>query len=252
MFFKALRATSEAAQGKLLECMPPDFDNIVHLNKELTYVFELTTPYNRIVVKYDEPRVTLLAARHTATGQELAIESLNLKYVNHPMTWDLKTPAALEAFVNSVDPSQLEGVCDSQFRRIKVKSKSWVLSSRAKDLVTCSRRAAILAIIQDQIDDLLPLVETSIAAELERMRHAVGHYLSSIDHNFNNFREQASGSRKTFAMLVLGGGDWTPAYFNMWEGRSSSAMEWVRSQATSGKLADSALDVILTKIKAFM
>lgn len=33
------------------------------LNTRITYCFELTTPYNRIVVYYPEPRITLLAAR---------------------------------------------------------------------------------------------------------------------------------------------------------------------------------------------
>ena len=33
------------------------------LNKGITYVFELTSPHNHVVVKYEEPRVTLLAAR---------------------------------------------------------------------------------------------------------------------------------------------------------------------------------------------
>jgi len=38
-----------------------DFTN--GLNKRITYCFELTTPYNRIVVNYTDCRVTLLAAR---------------------------------------------------------------------------------------------------------------------------------------------------------------------------------------------
>lgn len=41
-----------------------DFDAFTNqLNKQITYCFELTTPYNRIVVNYPECRVTLLAAR---------------------------------------------------------------------------------------------------------------------------------------------------------------------------------------------
>jgi hypothetical protein len=53
LFEKALKDTS----GK-------DFDTYTGLlNKNVTYCFELTTPYNRIVVNYTENRVTLLAAR---------------------------------------------------------------------------------------------------------------------------------------------------------------------------------------------
>jgi hypothetical protein len=41
-----------------------DFQDFVRgLNRNITYCFELTTPYNRIVVYYPECRITLLAAR---------------------------------------------------------------------------------------------------------------------------------------------------------------------------------------------
>lgn len=250
LFFKALRETREAAEGKPLDWEPTDFDKVVHLNKELTYVFELTTPYNRIVVKYDEPRVTLLAARHTATGRELPIESLRLQHVNRPKTWDLRSAAALDAFVNSADPSLLEGavVCDSQFRRLKVKNKAWVLSSKAKDLVTVSRRSALLAIVKGEIDDVIPIVEKDIADELRRMQSALRDYMLSIDRNFSEFKARAAGSRKDFALMVTSSGDWTPPYFNMWEGRATTALGWAQATAANGKLSDSTLDAILGRL----
>lgn len=253
LFFVALRKTREAAEGKALEWEPSDFDKVVHLNKELTYVFELTTPYNRIVVKYDEPRVTLLAARHTASGQEQAIESLRLQHVNRPKTWELRSAAALDAFVNSADPALLEGavVCvpkGDSFARLKVKNKAWVLSSKAKDLVTVSRRSAVLAIIKGEIDDVLPLVEPDIRAELVRMTEAMAVYFKSIDANFAEFKAKANGDRKAFALQVTSSGDWTPAYFNMWEGRAPTALQWAQNMAAAKKLADSSLDVILGKL----
>lgn len=250
LFFKALRATREAAEGKALGWDPTGFDQVVHLNKELTYVFELTTPYNRIVVKYDEPRVTLLAARHTASGEELAIESLRLQHVNRPKTWELRSAAALDAFVNAADPALLEGavVCDSRFRRLKVKNKAWVLSSKAKDLVTVSRRSALLAIIKGEIDDVIPLVEKDIADELLSMQDALREYLLSIDRNFADYKAKANGSRKDFALMVTSSSDWTPPYFNMWEGRATSALQWAQAAAANGKLSDSTLDAILGKL----
>lgn len=249
LFFTALQKTREASEGKPLGWTPKGFDEVVHLNKELTYVFELTTPLNRIVVKYDEPRVTLLAARHTASGEEVKIESLRLQHVQRPKTWELKSPSAIDAFVNSADPAALEGAvaCDSRFRRLKVKNKAWVLSSKAKDLVTVSRRSALLAIIRGEIDDVIPLVEKDIAEELQRMRSALGTYLRSIDERFLAFKQQAS-DRKSFALLVIDSGDWTPAYFNLWERRSQSAYEWLVRAAVTGKLSDTSLDVLLSKL----
>lgn len=251
LFFKALRETREAAEGKPLDWEPTGFDKVVHLNKELTYVFELTTPYNSIVVKYDEPRVTLLAARHTATGRELPIESLHLQHVNRPKTWDLRSAAALEAFVNAADTALLEGavVCDSQFRRLKAKNKAWVLASKLKDRVTVSRRSALLAIIKGEIDDVLPLCEPDVSAELIRMRESMRDYLATIDRNFADYKAKAAGSRKDFALQVTSSGDWTPPYFNMWEGRATTALEWMQKMVAAGKLSDGVLDVILRRLE---
>lgn len=250
LFLLALKKTRQALSGDLT-WEAETFDKVVHLNKELTYVFELTSPYNRVVVKYDEPRVTLLAARHTKTGKELAIEQLRLQHVQRPKVWELRSAAALDAFVNAADPALLEGavVCDSQFRRLKVKNKAWILSSKAKDLVTVSRRSALLAIIKGEIDDVIPLVEKDIADELLSMQDCLREYMRTVDAKFHTFKTTANGSRRDFALQVTSSGDWTPPYFNMWEGKATSALEWTRAAAESGKLADSSLDLLLKLIK---
>jgi hypothetical protein len=46
-----------------------DFYDIT-LPKTLTYIFELTSPFNRIVTKYNETKVTLLTVRSNISGRE--------------------------------------------------------------------------------------------------------------------------------------------------------------------------------------
>lgn len=58
LFEKALKDT----------CGLSFYDFTKWLNKKITYCFELTTPYNRIVVNYQECRVTLLASRELYSG----------------------------------------------------------------------------------------------------------------------------------------------------------------------------------------
>jgi hypothetical protein len=250
LFFKALIETREANSGQKLDWVPSDFDQVVHLNKELTYVFELTSPHNRIVVRYDEPRVTLLAIRHTASGNESVIEELQLQHVNRPQRWKLSEPKALAAFVEAADPSKLEGavVVDSNFNRQKVKSRAWVLSSKAKDLVTVSKRSAVEAIIRGTIDDVIPLVEADVAGELRSMQAAVREYLISVDRNFEAWRDYAAGSRKLFAEKVMQSNDWAAPYFNLWESRAANAREWCELMASKEKLNASSYDTILNKI----
>jgi len=219
-------------------------------NREWTYVFELTSQWNRVIVKYDVPRITLLAVRETQTGREFDPATHGQAYMPLPRSWPLRDPAALAAFVDQADPSKLEGavVIDSHFRRLKVKNKAWVLSSKAKDLVTVSRRSALEAIIVGTIDDVVPLLDADVSAELLKMQADLVSYCQSIDANFVRFRDAACGSRKAFAEQVTLSGDWTPAYFNLWEGKSTSALGWVRSMAERGKLSASSLDVLLARM----
>ena len=250
LFLKALIETRVAESGTMLEWDVDGPDKVVHLNKELTYVFELTSPFNRVVVKYDESRVALLAARHTDTGREVRIEDVNMQWVNRPQSWKLSEPVALQAFVESSDPSKLEGavVVDSRFSRVKVKSKAYVLSSRAKDLVTVSRRSALDAILQGKIDDVISIVEKDVADELRKMQDAARRYVLTVDKNFADWKTTSNGSRKDFAAKVLASDDWNAPYFNLWEGRASNASEWIEKNALDGKLSSGTLDFLLKKM----
>ena len=222
------------------------------LSKEHTYVFELTSLYNQIVVRYETPSVTLLAVKETATGKEIDIDFVSTWFdnrVNLPMTWSINNPTALEAFVDSANPAQLEGavVLDSAFRRIKVKNKAWVLSSRAKDLVTVSRRSALLAIIKGEIDDVIQLVSKEIADDLEDIQTKIVAYAHAVDDRYRSFKDEAGADRKAFAWLVMQELDWHPPYFKMWEGKAATTMQYLQDLASNDKMGDNVLDVLLTK-----
>src|SRR5579885_1189732 len=158
LFLQALKLTREEVSGKPVDWVVDGPEKVIHLNKELTYVFELVSPHNQIVVVYPEPRVYLLAARHTQTGKEVPIETLRIEHVRRPKTWEIRDVAALACFVDAADPSQLEGavVCvqtGASFQRLKVKNKTYVLAHKSKDTVTSSARNALEAVILDKADD---------------------------------------------------------------------------------------------------
>ncbi len=250
LFLKALILTREELSGKPVDWVVDGPDKVIHLNKELTYVFELVSPHNQIVVSYPEPRVYLLAARHTASGVELPIEELRLEHVRRPRTWPLKDAVAVGAFVNSMSPSELEGTvtCDSSFRRQKIKSIAYVLAHKTKDNVTASPRNALEAIIHEKLDDVIPLVPKDVGDKMLKMQDDYARFCRNIDRNFAVFKANAAGSRKDFAQNVIASGDWTAPYFNLWEGRSDSGRGWIRNAAEKGKLSASSLDIILSRM----
>lgn len=250
LFLKALIATREELSGKPVDWEVDGPDRVIHLNKEVTYVFELVSPYNQIVVSYPEPRVYLLAARHTATGQELVPETLQIQHVRRPKTWPLNDAVSVGAFVNSMNPSELEGavICDSKFRRMKIKSMAYVLAHKSKDAVTASPRNALEAIILEKVDDIIPLVPKEVADKMLKMQDAYAQYCKTLDANFERFRAEAAGNRRRFAEQVMLSGDWTAPYFNLWENRSRTTREWIKVTCEKSKLSDKTLDTILGRL----
>ena len=253
LFVKALAVTLVEISGENINWnfAVDDIDRMIPIDKEMTYVFELVSPYNQIVVDYREPRVYLLAARHTATGQEAVIENMKLsEYVRRPETWHITSAAALKAFVDTLNPSKFEGavVCDSKFRRLKVKSPAYVLAHKSKDEVTSSPRNALEAIILEKADDIIPLITKEVGDKILRMQSAYAKWCKKIDKNFACFTLDAAGSRKRFAEQVILSGDWQAPYFNLWEKRAKSASEWIRLACEQGKLSSGSLDVILSRL----
>ena len=225
------------------------------LDKGLTYVFELTGPYNNIVVKYDRLGVTLLAIRRTQTGEELAIDTMGVEvpWVRRPKTWEIRDIASLTTFVDNADPSQLEGavVCvqaGGTFQRLKVKNKTYVLAHKAKDSVMSSPRNALEVIIREKVDDIAPIVPANVKDTLLKMQDAYRRFCKDTDDSYVKWDKEASGDRKAFALLVIGSGSWPAPFFNLWEGRAENTREWIRDTCEQGKLSNSTLDKILSKL----
>ena len=99
-------------------------------------MFELMTPYNRVVVRQNNHKLVLHGVRNLKTLQE-----------DNPLDWGIKTGwevvktypltnlvAIVEASEN-LDPMKSEGyiVCDDQFNRIKIKSSEYVAISHMRD-----------------------------------------------------------------------------------------------------------------------
>ena len=89
-----------------------------------TYIFELTSPWNQVVVKWNETKMNLIGVRDNNTLKEIF-------YKDHPLANVFDTPKiypikSIEDCVKAAQelPENNEGyvVCDKDFNRIKVKS----------------------------------------------------------------------------------------------------------------------------------
>ena len=66
-------------------------DKLSGLDPDVTYLFEIIYPENRIVVSYDEEELVLLGAIHTQSGQELDPSDLRDLGFRQPKEWKVET-----------------------------------------------------------------------------------------------------------------------------------------------------------------
>lgn len=126
----------------------------VYGNVRYTYMFELETPYNRIVVDHKENKLTLLGARELNSLQELEPEVVaNLYGWDCVKTEKFDSIQELCTFLETTDPFQLEGFVlkDSQFNRLKVKSDKYIALHHS--ITGTSKRGMVQVILSGEIEE---------------------------------------------------------------------------------------------------
>lgn len=244
----------------LLETVGKDFATwtSAQLFRDTTYMFELTTPANRIVVEYEGYGITLLAARKTATGKELRPAFVQAQ---------VKTPTAdryrfgsvteLVEFVSSRDPTKHEGivVCDQHFRRIKVKNAGYLALNKVRDSVLKSPRGLVELILLEKLDDALPLFPDHVVDRAHKLQAAfrdlVAHYRDAYD----ACKAEADAAadvedrehRKAFALAVQAHErGWMAPMMEQYQGRVSGLVEWIQSKRqVDGGWSNGFLDTVL-------
>lgn len=168
-----------------------------------SFAFELTSPYNKIIVSHSEPDLTLLAVRNLDTLEEEDPEKYAEKY-----GWKLveenqmvaKHPNQVEWATSLMDGSKQEGyVCvDKNFNRIKVKSPQYVLLHRFKSSFS-KRNLFEIALIRE---------DSEVASYFPEYIEEFNKYESDITNLINNAEElwqkyKDIGVQKEFAQAAL-------------------------------------------------
>ena len=135
-----------------------DFFNALY--PEVTYMFELVSPDNRMTVAYPEDRLYLIGARDKDEDFELDIDWIWEVFEHHvpgmikkPKSYPLDTLEDCIAAVGAMGADE-EGfvVCDGLFNRVKVKSPAYLYAShlRFNNSITTKK---VIKIIRDGILD---------------------------------------------------------------------------------------------------
>ena len=174
------------------------------LNKGFTPIFEYVSPDNRIVVRYEEPALILLAIRNTRTGEYLwdmgvgdmptvSIDRRGISTDIHSFIDAVKGLKGKEGFVIRFE----NGLT------LKMKADEYVLRHRAKSDIGLEKNALMVVLNGDQ-DDVIPLLHKDDAALLkdyaQQICEALDTYAAMIKFDLERGKDL---SRKDFAINIV-------------------------------------------------
>lgn len=146
------------------------------LDKNYTYMFELVSPFNRVIVSYEETRIFHIGARNNTTLEE---EDVDIG-VAKPKRFHIKTLGDCIEAAKAL-PFDEEGyvVVDKNYNRVKIKSPQYVMAAHVRNngCVTTDRILDIIRanevteflIYCNDFEPVLRDIERRINAVIERM-----------------------------------------------------------------------------------
>ena len=120
-------------------------DYILPIYGYSTYIFELCTSYNKVVVEYKEPRLVLLGYRNLFSGYEATYIDLQkiAKDYNFEIVkqYELNNLEDILDYLKTTKGNELEGfvVVDNNFNRIKIKSEEYVSLHHIRDNINLDK-----------------------------------------------------------------------------------------------------------------
>lgn len=127
------------------------------LDPKCTYMFELASPYNRVVIPYEEIKLYFLGMRERDTGMEWNPEELDESfYFQIPKRYSLSSLEDVQKAANALSWNS-EGyvVCDAYFNRVKIKSPSYVMAHYVRNNNTISIERLVQIVLSGEQKEFL-------------------------------------------------------------------------------------------------
>lgn len=240
-------------EGLRTSCNKISFEDFTaNLNKKYTYVFEITSYYNRIVCLYKKTEITILAARNLENLKEIRLDLIKIN-VPKVECFNLKSIEDTLQWVSYQKPTEHEGVVivDGKFNRIKVKNPSYVLAHRAKDNFLRSDRSCLEAILLGQEDDLIPLLPQPMIDKIHIYKSKLNSFIKKYDDIYQETIKSlpADATQKDFALKISSQKIWHPPLFNIYSGKCKDMNQFIQMHKKDGTWHSSFLDKLIVYIE---
>jgi len=205
-----------------------------NLDPKKVYIFELTSPENRDVTRYEERSLHLLSIRDANTFEELSLEDVQCEagildvpmpeiysfgkdmYSVQKMATDL--PALEEGYV-VVDYTERD-VDGLSWKRVKVKNPAYVALHHMKETSASSRNALMQVVMKGESEEFLSYFP-EYKPYVDEIKEAYDKYMSKIQDDWDNLFNLKYLDRKDFAKMATQSVN-PSIMFKMYDGKVSS------------------------------
>jgi hypothetical protein len=196
------------------------------LNRDNTYMFELTTPHNRVIVPYFDFNLTHIGTRNNISFQELN-EDIGVakpkvykcNNLNDLIQMAAELPCSDEGYV----------VKDKNYNRIKVKSPAYVAIARLLDGINEKRLIEIIR--TNEVEELLTYFP-EYAKPIQELKMKIEWLRLTLENLVNVYiiYHEPYASQKDFAEIATKSK--FPSFLFMYKaGKTQSANEWIWKQS---------------------
>lgn len=166
------------------------------LDKEYTHLFELCTPYNRVVVPYRDFQLFYLGSKHNETGHE----EIQQWAIPKPRSYRLNSLEDILEMAETLSYDE-EGyvVVDKDLNRIKIKSPAYLAAHRLKgEGVVTTRKVLGMLLIGEQSEFLSYFPEYQ--EKFDEVQGALDSFIKTIEKDIEEAKKYSVQSRKEFAL----------------------------------------------------
>jgi RNA ligase len=184
LVFMTRKGITDVAMQAMRECDYDADEMIEALERGFTPIYEFISPNNKIVLHYNEPRLVRLNLRHTKTGTYYSdFAETDGPIRNHCV-------GNIQEILDSIKKaSDLEGAVikfHNNQRFIKFKADDYVAMHKVVDETTQEKNVLAL-IMDDKLDDVIPLIAKERAEHLKKYADVVNFYLADRALVVSNF-----------------------------------------------------------------
>ena len=196
------------------------------LDKDLNYMFELTSPHNRVVVRYDDISLHHIGARSIRTLLECDVDI----GIPKPKTFPLQT---LDDCIDSAKrlgyDSEGYVVVDRYFNRMKVKSPVYVALSHLIQGTTT--KAHIVEILQKNEQEEFLTYFPEYSDVFNEIQYQIDLFSAKQDALFEELKAVSFDSRKSLAEVVTKT-ECPACLFALFDDKAPDAKIWLMSRPT--------------------